>query len=874
MNYNNTASAVRRVAVALLGALVLLAATLVSAEPAQAASALPGGKKNWVVAVGGLDRPEVTDYRNWVRLGYYEFHESGTVKTNFWDWHQREQPERKPAMNADCDGVDVPVCDIRTVEGFENPSAGPWGGYEGTFVYDPIRSVVVVTWKKKADGTDLPQSRSESWQLETGLAGGKVARISSPTYYENLRPEATVPTSTTWGGAFSDYGATFGVGYGSNAELDAASRVSMDELLTDDVYSKEQYRGANVSAKAGIVGREGAGGDWTFSGEGGENPKDPWKRCSGAACMGFLQAGTTCLGQVDDVERVRYIGEIGGGRRNLEEIWCQGLAASSEDCYQYNSHPRPMLQVIDDSGKFQGWVGVEAFTHVSTKTNEPDQDWSSGYWSVFDMVSMDHLRPPIPATELRPLSKFELSHGNSVASGDLRWFRTLGKESVTFEGGNKVVSGCRFVEVVVFAADGTKQARTSSPFCINSGDLNSTRQFEGNISFAGLPEPTHAQITYWVADDQTGPYETKGTVRCTATDGACVSSPRDPGPVTVFKLRHGASLGTGAVSWYNRSTRITGNNHIESGCRFVEMVATGADGSVQRATTTRHCSAGDHPFGQVEFDFGDFAPRDVVVTYWASDDAGRTYATKEIQKCNRTGCVTDNTAADWVTEFRTEHGASVGAGSATWYNRSVTLNGNNHVASGCRFVEMVATGANGSVQRSTTTRHCSAGDHPFSQVEFDFGDFAPRDVVVTYWASEDGGLTYATKETQKCTRGGCVTDSGARDEITEFRLTHGASVGTGELQWLERSVTFIGNNHVASGCRYVLLTGTGADGSVKTASTTKFCSAGDHPFGPQTLNFSLVDNGAQRVVVDYYADDGSGYQLKDSTTCTRAGGCV
>lgn len=35
-----------------------------------------------------------------------------------------------------------------------------------------------------------------------------------------------------------------------------------------------------------------------------------------------------------------------------------------------------------------------------------------------------------------------------------------------------------------------------------------------------------------------------------------------------------------------------------------------------------------------------------------------------------------------------------------------------------------------------------------------------------------------------------------------------------------------------------------------------------------------MDNGAQRVVVDYYADDGAGYQLKDSTTCTRDGGCV
>lgn len=764
MNYNNTASAVRRAAVALLGALVLLAATLVSAGPAQAAPALPGGKNNWVVSVGGLDTTEGNVYQNWVRLGYYEFHEDGTVSTNFWFWHQGTLPIRENAMAANCGG-DVPACQIRTVEGYHTAD-GPPLGYRGVYSYLDDGKTLVVTWQTNRDGVDLGDELSEYWNLEAGLASGGVARIVSPTFYKTtsegkIDPSVTIPAD----GVFSDYGATFGVGYGSKASLGAESRASMSELLTHD----ERYRGAFVVANVNGVHREGAGGDWTFSGSSskGDNPNDPWKHCSDAECIGYLQPGASICGKsTEGYNRVRYIGEIGGGRRNIEEYWCEGLAATEKDdpaCYDYNSHPRPMLQVVDDLGRFQGWVGVEAFTHVTPSGGgqSPDQARDQDYWGVFDMVSISELRPGIDASEINPFSKFRVPYGNSSASGSLRWYNGL--QRVAFMGVNHVVSGCRYAEFVAFLPDGTKRRGTTSRFCVgmtpepNPGAPAGMRNFNQYLDYTGAATPTHVQVTYWVADEVSGPYTTKGTVQCTRLGGTCVSAPRDPGPVTGFKVAHGQSVGTGEVNWYNRSASITGNNHIESGCRFVEMVATGADGSVQRATTTRHCSA---------------------------------------------------------------------------------------------------------------------GDHPFSQIEFDFGDFAPRDVVVTYWVSEDGGLTYATKETQKCTRGGCVTDSGARDEITEFRLTHGASIATGELHWLERSVTFVGNNHVASGCRYVLLTGTGADGSVKTASTTKFCSAGDHPFGPQTLNFSLVDNGAQRVVVDYYADDGSGYQLKDSTTCTRDGGCV
>ncbi|MEU9336552.1 hypothetical protein AB0D49_25835 [Streptomyces sp. NPDC048290] len=143
---------------------------------------------------------------------------------------------------------------------------------------------------------------------------------------------------------------------------------------------------SDPATRTGIVAREGAGGTWTFGA-----PSHPWRLCDGSPCAGWVQPNSTCSGT--NKKRVRYIAEIGGGRRNTEEYWCQSLA-QGEPCYTHNSHPRPMLQIIDDSGEFQGWVGVEAFTHVATSTGLPDGSWVEGYWGLFDMVSAD-LRPEL-----------------------------------------------------------------------------------------------------------------------------------------------------------------------------------------------------------------------------------------------------------------------------------------------------------------------------------------------------------------------------------------------------------------------------------------------------------------------------------------------
>ncbi|MFJ6837183.1 hypothetical protein [Streptomyces sp. NPDC091209] len=377
---------VTRWAGALAAVVALLATMLATAGPARAVTPLPGGKANWVVSVGYLNLATANNYRNWVRLGYYAFQPDGTVTTNYWTWNQREQPQRVNAMTADC-GAEVPACAVRTVDGFTDD---PMGGYQGTFDYTSDGHLAV-TWTRTAAGTALAQPVTERWNVTTGLADGRAARITSPTFYGAYGNDVEIPAQ----GTFSTY-ANFGVGYGSNASLDRASRATMSQLVDDPRYNAEPYRGAFVVAKAsssdpatrtGIVGREGSGGTWSFGAA-----SNPWKPCATSPCMGWLQPNTSCAGT--DKDRVRYLGEIGGGRRNTEEYWCQSLA-QGQACYAYNSHPRPMLQIIDDSGEFQGWVGVEAFTHVATSTGLPDSSWVEGYWGLFDMVSAA-LQPELP----------------------------------------------------------------------------------------------------------------------------------------------------------------------------------------------------------------------------------------------------------------------------------------------------------------------------------------------------------------------------------------------------------------------------------------------------------------------------------------------
>src|SRR5438309_1965947 len=78
----------RKTVVRLAGVAGLVGLFVVVLQPARAPKGvatipLPGGKANFVVAIGGLDNSR-TGAGEWVRIGYYVFSTDGTVTHTYW----------------------------------------------------------------------------------------------------------------------------------------------------------------------------------------------------------------------------------------------------------------------------------------------------------------------------------------------------------------------------------------------------------------------------------------------------------------------------------------------------------------------------------------------------------------------------------------------------------------------------------------------------------------------------------------------------------------------------------------------------------------------------------------------------------------------
>ncbi|MEV8373278.1 hypothetical protein AB0P21_11110 [Kribbella sp. NPDC056861] len=117
-----------------------------------------------------------------------------------------------------------------------------------------------------------------------------------------------------------------------------------------------------------------------------------WLKCQGSDCVGLRQknTGCRCAGSTN-VDRIRYLADLAPARNNAYTYWCECLA-QGKPCYRANNHVQSLLQVIDDDRKLQGWVGVETSTSVNPTTLQPDHVFSNAYWAVLDMVA-PALRP-------------------------------------------------------------------------------------------------------------------------------------------------------------------------------------------------------------------------------------------------------------------------------------------------------------------------------------------------------------------------------------------------------------------------------------------------------------------------------------------------
>jgi hypothetical protein len=315
---------------ALFLALLALSA---SAVPATAAVELPGGKANFVVSTGNLTAGTRT---NWVRLGTYAFNATaGTVSARMHLWeHSKPQtrvgigttPDSSCSTTAGSSSSKVRTCEIRTADGFTAGPADIRGGvYELRTEND--RPIVWISW------TGGP-AWTEKWAIETQEGLARLSFVYSTK-------------------------ATTGYGYGSNAALTSRRAMSSVQGAPRDIQLEgSTWSGDTVTASSGLFQHRSLKTCTTTT----------WcltmlQPTSSRACQQGGGCPTQGGGTPVNVTSIQYyIGRVNSGdRRDTLWHWCTCLAMEHQQfCYTGNSHVKPMLQILDDSASFRGWVGVEA----------------------------------------------------------------------------------------------------------------------------------------------------------------------------------------------------------------------------------------------------------------------------------------------------------------------------------------------------------------------------------------------------------------------------------------------------------------------------------------------------------------------------------
>ncbi|MFI7448525.1 hypothetical protein ACIBQX_13600 [Nonomuraea sp. NPDC049714] len=303
------------------------------------AVALPGGKANFVVAIGSLSSGSARD--NWVRLGNYQFSTDGSVRARTYLWWQRAPVDRQSTgtkPDGSCSTSRLAVgqtlvrtCNVLTAGGY---MANPTETRTGRFAITDSR--LHITW-------NTGQEWSEQWTIASH-PDGKLARLDF---------------------AFNTL-ANYGYAYGSNAPLTA--RRAMDSVKT---YVGELAQDQVNWAHDKIARTPAAGGAFNLP---------VFRNCSTTTwCLTYLQPssmnacqesggceGTGGGSTINDSSLQNYIVQVSSGdRRDTHWHWCtcrtrNKNGTDKEACYGGNSHVKPMMQIIDDDSGFRGWVGVEA----------------------------------------------------------------------------------------------------------------------------------------------------------------------------------------------------------------------------------------------------------------------------------------------------------------------------------------------------------------------------------------------------------------------------------------------------------------------------------------------------------------------------------
>ncbi|GAA3260034.1 hypothetical protein [Nonomuraea helvata] len=317
-----------RAAVAVLS--FVLAIIVAPSGPAAAAQ-LPGGKATYVVSQGHL---KAASNENWVRLGSYRFAANGTVSAALYLWWQRHPVARQRTGLVPDSGCTTKaggaqsrprMCEVLTAGGF---TGAPDESRTGT--YTVSGNVLTIRWK-------IAQTWTEQWYVRSS-PDGKLARLD-------------LKSSTL---------ATHGYGYGSNAAVGTRRAMSSVKAFPGSLRQ-------DLTSWAG--GKITTAGNQPFG-------LSAFRACSTTTtCLTYLQPSSNSACQKEggcpnygggtraNISSIQYyLTKISNSdRRDTLWHWCTCLAMERKEfCYTGNSHVKPLMQIIDDSGAFRGWVGAEA----------------------------------------------------------------------------------------------------------------------------------------------------------------------------------------------------------------------------------------------------------------------------------------------------------------------------------------------------------------------------------------------------------------------------------------------------------------------------------------------------------------------------------
>jgi hypothetical protein len=288
-----------------------------AAPPPPKLTALPAGRPRYVVSMLGGSYN-----RYWVRLAEYTFTPGpngvGAVHQSYWMWDQSHfsgNAKRNKVGTGFVTARCAASCVVRTPRGYQ-PGSGPMASLSGHYRFDRYGRLVV-QW---------PGRRTEVWTVRT--SGPRLAHL--------------ILYRTTLGGLSGD-------GLGSGAPFTVG--------VTRDQVAAAHLTGVQRVASYGDGGRYPVRTSrWTT------NVVAPMRRCTGAR--------SACLFTTGKAWRSAIVVPPGLGRRAFWQHQKQGSDGDHGACFgSGGGHTVALLQAVDDSGRFAGFVGAEASFNSRARHN-------------------------------------------------------------------------------------------------------------------------------------------------------------------------------------------------------------------------------------------------------------------------------------------------------------------------------------------------------------------------------------------------------------------------------------------------------------------------------------------------------------------------